>query len=291
MAADLLKAYEKGDTSSLVSILEKQAQQAAKAGDVAAFQKSYSQLRSLYKAQSSTSAKATQQQQPAAPVQEAAVKKTRSGLKRVLSQTTAAVSASASAAASPSSSQNVVVALHLLILLCESDLASFHSELESLPSSAVASDAVQWVTQIERSITEGSYQEVRNLLHDTPKPKDCFAPHVALMQQTVRLEMAECAQASYDSLPLLNLTTLLLLKDTKATEAFARERGWRVHDGRVSFPKTQSIQPGSDAQAAASQLDGHSTLDDTTIAAEQLDAKQRLITQTLGYARELESIV
>ena len=277
MAADLLKAYEKGDTSALVAILEKQALAAAKKGDATAYQKSYSQLKSLYRA----SAPASQPQTPT-PTQSSGdtQPKTRAGLRRQTS------------ASSPSStSQDVIVALHLLILLCESDLSQFHSELESLPSSVVSSAESQWVIGIERGITEGSYQDVRNLLHTTPDPKDCFAPFVAIMQDTVRLEMAECAQASYDSLPILNLTTLLLLKDTKATEAFAKTRGWQVSSGRVTFPATTPAT-GNDAQAAAMQVDGETVAGDLNdTSADNQDAKQRLIIQTLGYARELESIV
>ncbi|BFZ54656.1 regulatory particle non-ATPase [Savitreella phatthalungensis] len=189
----------------------------------------------------------------------------------------------------PSKTRDTIVALHLLILLSESNLASFHSDVESLPEATLASAPVQWVVQIEQGLTEGSYHDVRKLLSSPPTSEAAaaFAHHTDAMRLAIRAEIADCCSASYTSLPLVNLSTLLLLPTTKETEKYAHERGWSVRDGRVIFPKTSPSATSTtttDAQAAAMQLDGLTTQ-------EEEDAKSRLITQTLGYARELESIV
>lgn len=176
---------------------------------------------------------------------------------------------------------NIIIALHLLILLSESNISQFHSELESLEETSLASKEVQWVRNVEQGIMEGSYQEVRKLL-DTP-PSKYFARWGSLMTESIRSEIAECSASSYESLPLINLTTLLLLKNVRETEAFAGERGWLVKDGRVVFARkdaTASLSNGEDMQ-----IDGED-MPDTAGKAREL-----LISQTLGYARELESIV
>ncbi|CCG81426.1 19S proteasome regulatory subunit Rpn125 / FY16936)) [Taphrina deformans PYCC 5710] len=181
----------------------------------------------------------------------------------------------------PTSNQNTIIALHLLILLSESNISQFHSELESLPESSLESAEVQWVRSVEQGIMEGSYQEVRKLL-DSP-PSKHFATWGSLMTESIRADIADCSASSYTSLPLVNLTTLLLLKNVKETEQFAGERGWLVQNGRVIFPKKDAQV--TSATGGEMEIDGEET-DGTAETARNL-----LITQTLGYARELESIV
>lgn len=234
MVNPLLKAYEKGDTTSLIKLLEKSALSASSEGDIPQFNKSYLQLKSLY-ASSSTQSKKSQ----------------------------------------------LIVALHLLILLSESNISQFHSELESLSTKTLQCEEIRWVRNVEQGIMEGSYQEVRKLLNHPPS--NHFSRWGTLMTESIRAEIAECSESAYESLPLVNLTTLLLLPNVKATEAFAGERGWVVKDGRVVFPKkdaTVSSATGNDMQIDDEELDGTAETE-----------REMLISQTLGYAKELESIV
>lgn len=174
--------------------------------------------------------------------------------------------------------KNVITALHLLMLLSESNISQFHSELESLSDETLKSAEIQWVNNVEQGIMEGSYQEVRNLL--SKPPGKAFDKWGSLMIGSIRAEIAECSASAYESLPLVNLTTLLMLKNVKETQEFAGERGWLVKDGRVVFPKKDPN--ASTLMDSDMQVDGQDTVE---------SARELLITQTLGYARELESIV
>lgn len=157
-----------------------------------------------------------------------------------------------------------VIALNLLTLLASSESAQFHSTLESLPAKILNSTEVSWVRNIETGITEGSYTEVRNQLTHTPNKS--FDQWGDLITDSIRTAIADCAESSYSSLPLTNLTTLLFLPSVKACESYAQQRGWSIHQSTVTFP---SREEEVDIRAAP----------------------ETLIQQTLGYARELESIV
>lgn len=235
MNAELLTAYQKGDTPTLVRLLENSALAASDAGDSARFNKSFTQLRPLYASSDALDSKS-----------------------------------------------HTITALYLLILLSESDISQFHSELEALSPTTLESPEVMWVRNVEQGIMEGSYQEVRKLLSHSPSQH--FSRWGTLMTESIRSDIADCSESSYESLPLVNLTTLLLLRNVKETEQFAGGRGWLVKDGRVVFPKKDasisSAQGGMEMQIDGEELDG--TLE---------SAREILISQTLGYARELEIIV
>lgn len=182
---------------------------------------------------------------------------------------------------SATAKSHTIIALHLLILLSESNISQFHSELESLPLESLESPEVDWVRNVEQGIMEGSYQEVRKLLSHSPS--EHFSRWGTLMTESIRSAIADCSESAYESLPLVNLTTLLLLKNVKETERYAGARGWLVKDGRVKFPKKDAAV--SSAQGGEMQIDG-----------EELDGvlettREMLISQTLSYARELETIV
>lgn len=235
MANALLAAYQKGDTSALIKLLEESALAASDAGDIEQYSRGYSQLRPLYASQSSIS-----------------------------------------------SQQHTIVALHLLILLSDSNISQYHSELESLPQSSADSTEVAWVRNVERGIMEGSYQEVRKLLDQSPSKH--FSRWETLMTESIRSDIADCSESAYESLPLMNLTTLLLFGNVKETEQFAGERGWLVQNGRVVFPK-------KDASISSAQGTTEMQIDGEELTGTLQNAREILISQTLGYARELETIV
>lgn len=254
MVNALLSAYEQGDITKLTQLLEKAALSASDAGDIAQFDKSYQQLRPIYAADTSNRSTTT---------------RTTSSSKK---------------------KKNVITALHLLMLLSESSVSQFHSEIESLSETTLASPEIQWVNHIEQGIMEGSYQEVRNLL--SRPPDQAFERWGTLMTESIRAEIAECSASAYASLPLVNLTTLLMLQNVKETEQFAGERGWLIKDGRVFFPKQQQQQQqdGHPTDQGSEAFGAEMMVDSKDLASAQ-SARELLIRQTLGYARELESIV
>lgn len=104
---------------------------------------------------------------------------------------------------------------------------------------------------------------------------------------TIRREIADCSETAYQSLPISNAKDLLFLESEGAVVQFAQERGWTLKDGRIYFP---------------TQSDTVAPVPETPGAVEPLHAEQRpekgiamasasVIENTIGYARELETIV
>ena len=89
-----------------------------------------------------------------------------------------------------------------------------------------------------------------------------------ILINTIRLEIASCAARSYPSLPIASAKNLLFLDSEGAVTEFAHEQGWSLDDGRIYFP----------------------TLEDASKAAEG-DKEKEIMSNVVGYARELESIV
>ena len=94
---------------------------------------------------------------------------------------------------------------------------------------------------------------------------------VQVLVGTIRSEIASCSERAYPSLPISNAKNLLFLESEGSVVEFARARGWVVKDGRIYFP----VQQGSDARTEK----------------EILVASEQVIENTIGYARELETIV
>jgi 26S proteasome regulatory subunit N12 len=88
---------------------------------------------------------------------------------------------------------------------------------------------------------------------------------------TIRKEIASCSEKAYASIPVSNAKNLFFLDSEGEVVQFARDQGWTVKDSRIWFP-----------------------LQDTDLSAAERDilsASGPVIKNTLGYARELETIV
>lgn len=88
----------------------------------------------------------------------------------------------------------------------------------------------------------------------------------------IRTEIATCSETAYPSLPISSTKNLLFLDSEGAVIEFAQARGWLIRDGRIFFPN-QNLKSGVDEQGNEKEL------------------SQLAIENTLGYARELETIV
>lgn len=88
---------------------------------------------------------------------------------------------------------------------------------------------------------------------------------------TVRSEIATCSEKAYPSLPITNAKNLLFLDSEGSVVEFAHSRGWTIHDGRIYFPAQQEHGVGTEKEI--------------------LLASGQVIENTIGYARELETIV
>ena len=90
-------------------------------------------------------------------------------------------------------------------------------------------------------------------------------------------------------MPIANAKHLLFLDSEGAVVAFANERGWTVRDGRIYFPlvgATEGVE-GDDQAVGDGTLGGKPGAP----GAGALVASGQVIENTIGYARELETIV
>jgi 26S proteasome regulatory subunit N12 len=94
---------------------------------------------------------------------------------------------------------------------------------------------------------------------------------VQILIGTIRAEIASCSEKAYPSIPIANAKNLLFLDSEGSVVSFAKDRGWVVRDGRLYFP--------------AQQNEGVRT------EKEILVTSGTVIENTIGYARELETIV
>ena len=86
---------------------------------------------------------------------------------------------------------------------------------------------------------------------------------------TIRSEIASCSEKAYPSLPIANAKNLLFLESEGAVVEFAKDREWVVKDGRIYFQQGDGTRSEKDILVASGQV----------------------IENTIGYARELETIV
>jgi 26S proteasome regulatory subunit N12 len=158
--------------------------------------------------------------------------------------------------------------LQLIRLLTQNRIADFHTTLEALPLSSdeIAEDQfLSHPVNLERWLMEGSYSKVWSARANAPTVEYEF--FVDSLMGTIRNEIASCEEAAYDSIPLKDAATLLFFTKQSEVLEFAKQRTWQVDlsGGVISFTKK-----------------GEETQD---------IPREKLITQALNYARELEQIV
>ncbi|KAI9722874.1 MAG: regulatory particle non-ATPase [Chrysothrix sp. TS-e1954] len=177
----------------------------------------------------------------------------------------------ASQQSSRNSQRSKVTGLYLLLLLSQGDYGGFHTVLESLEMVHVGLDEdpfVQYPIRLEQWLMEGSYDRVWEETKSERVPSEEFAIFSDILIGTIRAEVATCSEKAYPSIPVANAKSLLFLESEGSVVKFAKEQGWHAIDGRIYFPAT-----------------------DSGAAEDVLAASGRVIQNTLGYARELETIV
>ncbi|KAK9478237.1 SAC3/GANP/Nin1/mts3/eIF-3 p25 family-domain-containing protein [Lipomyces japonicus] len=159
-----------------------------------------------------------------------------------------------------------LIALRLLFLLSTNDIAQFHTELETLEDEADSDVYIKYPVVLERWLMEGSYDKVwKATTQKSEVPAEEFAIFADILVNTIRNEIANSSEKAYTSLPLSNAKHLLFFTSDDDLLDFIHERGWEVRVNRIYFPKEETLENGI--------------------------AVERIIENTLGYARELETIV
>ncbi|KAK7918415.1 SAC3/GANP/Nin1/mts3/eIF-3 p25 family-domain-containing protein [Apiospora marii] len=172
--------------------------------------------------------------------------------------------------------RNKVTGLYLLLLLTQGRYAEFHSELESLgtregidgPDRIESDRFLGYPVKLERWLMEGSYDRVWKAMKKGEVPSEEYGVFSEILTSQIRSEIASSSERAYPSLPLSSTKSLLFLDSEGAVVEFARQRGWAVRDGTIYFPT--AAEAGEE---------------------EEKDISQMVIENTLGYARELETIV
>jgi 26S proteasome regulatory subunit N12 len=188
---------------------------------------------------------------------------------------------SGSVSVAGSSERNKVTGLYLLLLLTEGRYAEFHSELEllTLREWAVETDKfLAYPVRLERWLMEGSYDRVWKMMKSREVPCEEYGVFSDILTQQIRSEIASSSERAYPKLPISSTKSLLFLESEGAVVDFARQRGWVVRDGEILFPAVDAV--GGDAVALA-----------TGDGPVEKEVSRMLIENSLGYARELETIV
>ncbi|KAI0205988.1 SAC3/GANP/Nin1/mts3/eIF-3 p25 family-domain-containing protein [Astrocystis sublimbata] len=171
--------------------------------------------------------------------------------------------------------RNRVTGLYLLLLLTQGRYAEFHSELETLSTRARGSEGIErdrylgYPIKLERWLMEGSYDQVWKAMKSREVPSEEYGVFSEILTSQIRSEIASSSERAYPSLPLSSTKSLLFLDSEGAVIDFARSRGWVIRDGQIFFPTAEGPDDGGDDK----------------------DVSQMVIQNTLGYARELETIV
>ncbi|KAG7112857.1 26S proteasome regulatory subunit rpn12 like protein [Verticillium longisporum] len=175
--------------------------------------------------------------------------------------------------------RNKITGLYMLLLLTQGRYAEFHSELESLATRDGGGDAeavegdryLGYPIRLERWLMEGSYDRVWKAMKSREVPCEEYSVFSEILTSQIRSEIASSSERAYPSLPISSTKSLLFLDSEGAVIEFAKHRGWLIRDGNIYFPDT--------AEASAEE------------GGLQKELSKMVIENTLGYARELETIV
>lgn len=158
--------------------------------------------------------------------------------------------------------------LNLLRLLTQNRIAEFHTTIEGLPASSIASPYIQHTVNLERWLMEGSYSKVWNARSEPlPGYEQEYGYFMESLMGTIRDEIASCGENAYENLPLNDAATLLFFNSPNELLRFAQKRGWVINLSAQTITFTKKREE------------------------KLVIPKKEIITSVLQYARELEQIV
>lgn len=173
-----------------------------------------------------------------------------------------------------SQNRNKLLSLYLLLLLTQGDLAMFHVELEKFQNFNMSVDEMEKdeylsiPIKFEKWIIDGDYNKVYETLSSKHKfPCKEFNLFETDLLNSIRLNIAENLETAYKELPVENLQMLLFLDSSDQVSQFIKEFHWTLRNGTVWFTKKRK------------ELE------------EEITDEKMIIKNSLGYAREMESII
>ncbi|RLN87466.1 hypothetical protein BBJ28_00023036 [Nothophytophthora sp. Chile5] len=180
----------------------------------------------------------------------------------------------------PSPLHYPILGTRLLQLLVENRMAEFHNEvsayllpfcvgiqLELLPEQSRADPNIAFAIKLEQYLMEGTYNKVLEARANVPNP--FFRFFLSQLLQTVRENIADCAEVAYPCLTLADAQQMLIFDSAAELGVYIQENKpeWSVRDGRVWFKAPEKSLGASDIPSL------------------------RLVGETLAYATELDRIV
>jgi len=166
-----------------------------------------------------------------------------------------------------------LLGLNLLHLLAQNRLAEFHTELELLPvekfsDEKVSNVYISYPVSLEQYLMEGSYHKVFLSKESLPAPNYRF--FVNVLMETIREEIAACAESAYDKISVAEAAKVLGLDTKEQLDAFQVKKHWKLEETGQFFVFNSGDKPAEEAHFIKSGP---------------------LILQSLNYAKELEKIV
>ncbi|GBG83232.1 hypothetical protein CBR_g36847 [Chara braunii] len=158
-----------------------------------------------------------------------------------------------------------ILGLNLLRLLVQNRIAEFHTELELLAPEAQENVCIKHAIELEQWLMEGAYNRV--LTARQRVPDETYVYFMDRLMETVRDEIAGCSEKAFDFLTLTDAKKLLMLNTDEDISRYAKQHSWTLRDGCLVFQKSKE-------QSASREL-----------------PSMPIISQMLGYAKELERIV
>ncbi|KKF93650.1 26S proteasome regulatory subunit rpn12 [Ceratocystis platani] len=215
--------------------------------------------------------------------------------------------------AEESTQQRRIIGLYLLLLLSNSDYATFSCEMEPLLNAPVPKKVVDgreveaissaqlaqllsddpflgYPIQLERWLTEGRYDMMWKALQSKHVPGEEYAVFTEILSELIRSEIATSSESAYTSMSILSAKSLLFMESEGAVIQFARRRNWSIRDGLIIFPTPKEL-----AASAAGVDKDESSSDSESEVVEGVSPHafvgRELIANVQDYGRGLESIV
>lgn len=184
---------------------------------------------------------------------------------------------------SKSVNKSKLISLYLLLLLSKGDVVKFHTELEFLSNHLKILEGdlyLSYPIKIENWLLEGYYDKAWELISNKNSEEKIKLKEFNIFNDTllqaIRFEISRSIEKTYKKLPFSNAKYLLFLNSEKEVEVFAKEQNWEYSNSELRF--------NNDANDDKFGL-VHDEEDS------QLNNSEKLVKNTLNYAREIDSII
>jgi 26S proteasome regulatory subunit N12 len=161
-----------------------------------------------------------------------------------------------------------ILGLNLMRLLAQNKLADFHTELEVFPPEQLSNIYLKKPVTLEQFLMEGSYHKIFLSKEDIPSPY--YALFINNLLDTIRDEIANCTEKAYQQISYSEAARFLMVNSEEEFGAYVNTRGWSFDPSRQLFTFAINDRKSDVNEIVKSPL---------------------LISQCLGYVRELEKIV